>query len=73
MKIIDDATQRIIDEVREKTKRKFDKSKLLLLARPDDDDDKPTLHLPAHNAGHLPVIVVIVAVVLVVAHRDLGS
>jgi serine/threonine protein kinase len=42
MKIIDDATQRIIDEVREKTKRKFDKSKLLLLATPDnEDDDKP--------------------------------
>jgi hypothetical protein len=35
MKIIDDATQRIIDEVREKTKRKFDKFD----TTPNNDDD----------------------------------
>ena len=43
MNTIDDATQRIIDEVREKTKRKFDKSRLLiqLATNNDGDDDGP--------------------------------
>jgi serine/threonine protein kinase len=45
MKIIDDATQRMIDEVREKTKRKFDKSRLLiqLATNNDGDDDGPAV------------------------------
>lgn len=46
MKIIDDATQRIIDEVREKTKRKFDKSKLLQLATNNDKPAEEDFILP---------------------------
>lgn len=37
MNIIDDAAQRIIDEVREKTKRKFDKSRLLIQLATNND------------------------------------